>query len=109
MRRLNAFGWKLWGRMLFGLRVKDVDCAFKLFKREVIQNIEIESSGALISTELLVKTIKLGYKVEQLGVHHYPRVAGQQTGAKLGVIMKAFYESFKLFGKIYQYKKKSNG
>ena len=106
IRRLNALGWKLWGRMLFGLRVKDVDCAFKLFKREVIQNIEIESSGALISTELLVKTKKLGYKVEQLGVHHYPRTAGQQTGAKFAVIMKAFYESFKLFGKNFQYKKK---
>ena len=109
MRRLNAFGWKLWGRILFGLKVKDVDCAFKLFKREVIKNIEFESSGALISTELLVKTNKMGYKVVQSGVHHYPRMAGQQTGAKLSVIMKAFYESFKLFGKIHQYKKKLNG
>jgi glycosyltransferase involved in cell wall biosynthesis len=106
MRKLNALGWKLWGRMLFGLQVKDVDCAFKLFKREVIQNIEIESSGALISTELLVKTNKLGYKVEQLGVHHYPRTAGRQTGAKMSVILKAFNESFKLFGKIRKYKKK---
>jgi Glycosyltransferases involved in cell wall biogenesis len=105
MRKLNAFGWKLWGRLLFGLKVKDVDCAFKLFRREVIQNIQIESSGALISTELLVKAEKMGYRIIQSGVHHYPRMSGAQTGAKLNVILKAFYESFKLFSKIRRYKK----
>ncbi|MGE5582611.1 MAG: glycosyltransferase family 2 protein [Bacillota bacterium] len=105
IRRLNAYGWKIWGRALFGLKVKDVDCAFKLFKREVIQNIEIESSGALISTELLAKIKKTGFKIVESGVHHYPRKAGSQTGAKLSVIVKAFYESFKLYGKIKRYKK----
>jgi glycosyltransferase involved in cell wall biosynthesis len=100
MRKLNALGWKIWGRILFGVKAKDVDCAFKLFKKEVIQNVIIESSGALISTELLAKIQKQGYKIVQSGVHHYPRQAGKQTGAKLRVILKAFYESFKLFGKI---------
>ncbi len=100
IRKLNAFGWKMWGRVLFGLKVRDVDCAFKLFKREVIQKIAIESGGALISTELLVKIKKSGAKIVQCGVHHYPRQAGQQTGAKLNVILRAFYESFKLYRKI---------
>lgn len=100
VRKLNAFGWKMWARLLFGLNVKDIDCAFKLFKSEVIRNITIESSGALISVEFLTKIKKMGYKMAQLGVHHYPRQAGTQTGAKLHVILKAFYESFKLFGKI---------
>ena len=83
-----------------------MDCAFKLFKREVIQNITIESSGALISTELLAKIKKMGYHLEEAGVHHFPRSAGKQTGAKLRVILRAFYESFKLYGKIKKFAQK---
>lgn len=100
IRKLNAFGWNCWVRLLFGLKVKDIDCAFKLFKRELIENITIESSGALISAEILTKIKKAGYRIVESGVHHYPRQAGKQTGAKLSVIIKAFYESFKLYGKI---------
>lgn len=106
IRKLNAFGWKMWARLLFGLKVKDIDCAFKLFKKEVIDNIEIESTGALISVEFLTKIKNMGYKMAQLGVHHYPRKEGTQTGAKLSVIIRAFYESFKLHGKIKQFNKK---
>lgn len=100
IRKLNAFGWNCWARLLFGLKVKDIDCAFKLFKRELIENITIESSGALISVEILTKIKKAGYRLVESGVHHYPRQAGKQTGAKLSVIIKAFYESFKLYGRI---------
>jgi glycosyltransferase involved in cell wall biosynthesis len=105
IRKLNAFGWKMWARLLFGLNVKDIDCAFKLFKKEVIDNIEIESSGALITVELLTKIKNMGYKMAQLGVHHYSRKEGTQTGAKIGVIIRAFYESFKLYGKIKRFNK----
>jgi glycosyltransferase involved in cell wall biosynthesis len=100
IRKLNAFGWKMWARLLFGIKVKDIDCAFKLFKREVFANIRIESTGALINVELLAKLKKLGCKMIETGVHHYPRKAGTQTGAKLRVILKAFQESFTLYRKI---------
>ncbi len=100
IRKLNAFGWKVWARLLFGLKVRDIDCAFKLFKRELIEKITIESSGALISVEILTKIKKAGYRIVESGVHHYPRQAGKQTGAKLSVILKAFYESFKLYRRI---------
>lgn len=100
IRKLNAFGWNCWICLLLGLKVKDIDCAFKLFKRELIENITIESSGALSSAEILTKIKKAGYRIVESGVHHYPRQAGKQTGAKLSVIIKAFYESFKLYGKI---------
>jgi glycosyltransferase involved in cell wall biosynthesis len=100
IRKINAFGWKLWARLLFGLKTKDIDCAFKLFKREAIENIQIESTGALISVEILAKLKKAGCKIVESGVHHYPRTAGTQTGAKPGVILKAFWESFKLYRKI---------
>ncbi len=106
IRKLNAFGWKMWARLLFGLKVKDIDCAFKLFKREVIDHIAIESTGALISVEFLTKIKNMGYKIAELGVHHYPRKEGTQTGAKLKVILRAFYESFKLHKKIRQFNQK---
>lgn len=109
IRKVNAFGWKMWARVLFGLKVRDIDCAFKLFKKEVLDNIVIESSGALISLEFLTKIKSMGYKIVETGVHHYPRQAGKQTGAKLKVILRAFQESFKLYGKIQRFKKEAKG
>ena len=100
IRKLNAFGWKMWARILFGIKVKDIDCAFKLFKRGLIENIRIESTGALINVEILAKIKHMGSKIAELGVHHYPRTAGTQTGAKIKVILRAFYESFTLYSKI---------
>jgi glycosyltransferase involved in cell wall biosynthesis len=99
-RKLNAFMWGTMVKMLFGFKVKDVDCAFKLIKKEIIVKAQIESQGALVCTELLAKAAKMGYKIGEVGVHHYPRKAGTQTGAKLKVIIKAFVELFKLYGKI---------
>lgn len=100
MRKLNAWAWGTLVRFLFGLKVRDIDCAFKLLPRKLMQQIKLESRGALISTELLARAAKAGYRIEEIGVHHYPRTAGTQTGAKLGVILRAFKELFKLSGKI---------
>ncbi len=99
-RKLNAFAWGTLVKILFGFRVKDVDCAFKLIKKEIIDKIKLEAEGAMISTELLAKANKLGYKIKEVGVNHYPRKAGKQTGAKLSVILRAFVELFKLYRKL---------
>jgi glycosyltransferase involved in cell wall biosynthesis len=107
IRKLNAFGWKMWARLLFGLKVRDIDCAFKLFKHRTLEKITIESGGALISVEFLTKIKRSGFKIVEAGVHHYPRQAGQQTGAKLKVIVRAFYESFKLYWRIRGFGRKS--
>lgn len=104
-RKLNAFMWGTMVKLLFKFWVKDVDCAFKLMKKEIIEKAQVESEGALISTELLAKATKMGYKIGEIGVHHYPRTAGTQTGAKIGVIAKAFVELFKLYGKIQKWGK----
>ena len=78
------------------MKVRDIDCAFKLYKREIFDDIEMHSTGALIDTEILARAIQRGYTITQKGVHHYPRTAGSQTGAKLGVILRAFKELFRL-------------
>lgn len=100
MRKVNAFMWGSLVKLLFGFRVRDVDCAFKLIRKEVIDRAQVQAEGAMISTELLAKANKMGYKFKEVGVHHYPRRAGTQTGAKLKVIIRAFVELFKLAGRI---------
>ncbi len=100
IRKLNAWAWCTLVRALFGLKVRDIDCAFKLLPRRLMQQIKLESRGALISTELLARAARAGYRIEEVGVHHYPRTAGTQTGAKFRVILRAFRELFKLSGKI---------
>lgn len=97
VRLLNAWAWGTLVRFLFGLSIRDIDCAFKLFRRRVVDQCEFKASGAMISTELLARAKKAGYRFAQVGVHHYPRTAGTQTGAKLGVIARAFRELFKLY------------
>lgn len=100
IRKLNAWCWTKLVCFLFGMKLRDIDCAFKLYKREIFDNIKMTSTGALIDTEILARAIRRGYTVVQRPVHHYPRSAGTQTGAKLSVILRAFKELFKLYGKI---------
>jgi hypothetical protein len=99
LRSLNAFCWGSLVRTLFGLhgKVRDIDCAFKLFQRRVVDQTEFKASGAMISTELLAQAKKIGMKFKEVGVHHYPRTAGTQTGANIAVILRAFMELFKLY------------
>ena len=100
LRKLNAFCWNRLVCFLFGLKLRDIDCAFKLYKRELFDTIEMHSTGALIDTEILARAIRKGYTISQIGVHHYPRMAGQQTGANVKVIFRAFKELFKLHKQI---------
>ncbi|MDQ3098854.1 MAG: glycosyltransferase family 2 protein [bacterium] len=102
IRRLaNAKAWSFLINILFGLHVKDVDCAFKLFNQEILQTIQpLQSEGALISTEFLVKAKRAGFKIKEVPVDHLPRKGGTPTGANLKVIIKAFYELLKLWRKI---------
>jgi glycosyltransferase involved in cell wall biosynthesis len=95
-RRLNAAAWNWLVRRMFRLPVKDVDCAFKLVRRELLQSFALESTGAMISTELVVKCLAQGGRLEELGVHHRPRVAGEQSGANPRVIARAFFELARL-------------
>ena len=98
IRKLNAFAWGTLVRTLFQLKgVRDIDCAFKFVRRDVFKKFKLETTGAMISTELLVKSSKNGLRIKELGVNHYPRTAGVQTGAKISVIARAFKELFSYF------------
>lgn len=101
IRRLNAKlfgGWLV--RLMLNVYVTDLNCAFKLIPRKVLQAITLESTGALINAELYGRAIRAGFAIREVGVHHYPREAGVQTGAHLSVILRAFYDLFRLRQKI---------
>ena len=101
MRRLNAKlfgGWLV--RILLAVRVRDLNCAFKPIPKKVLDAIPLESTGALINAELYGRAVRRGFGIKEVGVHHYPRAAGVQTGAHLKVIVRAFYDLFRLRRKI---------
>jgi len=96
VRKINGWLWTQVICMVFSLKIRDVDCAFKLYRRAIFEGMKMESTGALIDTEILARAARKGYRITQRGVRHYPRTAGQQTGASLGVILRAFKELWQL-------------
>jgi glycosyltransferase involved in cell wall biosynthesis len=108
IRKINAWCWTKLVCLLFDIKIRDIDCAFKLYKREIFDNIKLLSDGALIDAEILARAIHKGYCFTQKGVHHYPRTAGTQTGANLRVILRAFKELFKLYSQIRKENTKTN-
>ena len=94
MRKLNAWGWKMLVRVVFKLRVRDIDCAFKLYRGQFFREHRLETRGAMINTEILYKFRRAGYTYTEIGVQHLPRRGGKATGAKLSVIARAFREMF---------------
>lgn len=96
LRKINAGLWGLLIRTLFGLRVRDIDCAFKLYPRAFVESVELKSDGALIDTEMLARAQRLGYDIVQTGVTHHPRTAGESSGGNIRVIFKAFKELWTL-------------
>lgn len=94
MRKANAWGWKMLVRRIFGVRVRDVDCAFKIYNGSFFREYRLETRGAMINTEILYKLKRAGYTYTEIGVHHLPRNGGKATGAKPIVILRAFRELF---------------
>jgi glycosyltransferase involved in cell wall biosynthesis len=90
VRKLNAFGWNTLVRLLFGYLCRDIDCGFKLFRREILQHVTLTSDGAMIDTEFLAGARARDFCIAEVPVTHLPRVAGAATGANLQVILKAF-------------------
>ncbi len=89
IRVVYARSYRLANRVFFGLPVRDVDCAAKLFRREALDGVRVESGGAFFSAELLVKIRSRHRSIAEVGVPHYPRTAGSPTGARPFVIWRA--------------------
>ncbi len=97
IRLLNAWMYGLYIRFMFGLAVKDMDCAFKIFPTDAYHKVRpIKAGGALFSAEFLIKLKRKGYVFKEVPVRHFPRKFGSQSGANLKVILRMFRESWKL-------------
>ena len=100
LRRLNTFAWNTLIRVLFGLRVRDVDCAFKLLPRRALEGLVLEAEGAMVSTELLAHLRRRGLRIAEIPVDHFPRTSGTPSGNDLRVILRAFRELARLYPRI---------
>jgi glycosyltransferase involved in cell wall biosynthesis len=94
LRVFYGKGWSMLCTLVFGYTVRDVDCGFKLLRREIVEELapQIRSRGATFSIEWLVRAKRAGYRFVELPVSHRPRVAGSSTGSNLDVIVRAFRE-----------------
>jgi len=89
---------KIWDFVFFGFIFRDIDCGFKMFKKEALNKIlPFKSEGAMITTEILAKAKRAKLKITQVEVSHYPRIYGDQSGGNLRVIVRAIRESFILW------------
>lgn len=79
LRCMLSWGYNRLVRLLFGVRVRDVDCGFKLFTREAAAQLNLETDDFFVDTEMVAKVGRLGLRSEEVGVRHYPRKAGRTT------------------------------
>jgi glycosyltransferase involved in cell wall biosynthesis len=107
VRKLNGAAWTALVRILLGITISDIDCGFKLFKREFLDAIELKARGAMISTELMARLAGRGARIKEVEVTHLPRLAGEQSGANLRVVARAFRELFVLYGDLRSERRRS--
>jgi glycosyltransferase involved in cell wall biosynthesis len=92
--------YKFLARRMFGLPIRDVDCDFRLMRREAIQNITLTSTSGVVCTEMVYKLSRAGYRFVETPVHHYPRLYGQSQFFTLRRVARTGYDFFKLWLKL---------
>lgn len=98
IRHLLMTMLKIWDFVFFGFYFRDIDCGFKMFRREALEKIRpLRSEGAMITTELLAKAKKAKLRIRQVGVTHYPREFGDSSGGNPRVVIRAVIESLNLW------------
>ena len=104
LRRFLSWGYNSLVGYLFDLNVKDIDCAFKIFRKDIFSKIEIESKNFFVNTEVLAKAMYFGFNVLEVGVPHFPRTAGKTT-VTLKHIPMTLIELYRIFKSIKRLKK----
>lgn len=95
-RKITSFTYNLVLQVLFDLPYRDVDCAFKLVPRSLIDRIDISSVDAFIDAEILIRAQQLGYRITEIGVTHRPRETGV-SGVKTNVILGTIGEMIRFY------------
>ena len=95
-RLLYSYVYNRLIQTVFGLRLRDMNFAFKLMRRSLLDNIELRSEGSFIDVELLARAQKLGFSIVQFGVDYFPRTRGISTLSSNSVIFKILREMYEL-------------
>jgi glycosyltransferase involved in cell wall biosynthesis len=96
VRTVYSFFYNTLVRVLFGVKVRDINFAFKLCRRRVFDHVKLESEGSFIDAELVIAATRYGYKVVQFGVDYFPRTRGVSTLSSPSVIVTILREMFEL-------------
>jgi len=100
-RKILSLGYNMLVSLIFDLNIRDIDCAFKIFRKSIFERIDINSNRFFVNTEILAKARKLGCSVKEVGVTHFPRLEGS---SKVG--FKDIHWTLKEMKRIYGYIKK---
>ena len=95
LRKINSYYYNLLITKLFKLQIKDVNCAFKLIPKELIDSISITSKQGFIDGEIIIKALSLGYDIVEIEVTHLPRKNGEASGGRINVIVETFIETLR--------------
>ena len=101
-RKIVSKIYNLLNRLLFGVAVKDIGCAFKLFKRDAFDNLEVKTNGFFFDAELIIRAKKAGLSIKEVGISHYPSLASEKSlfGGKSSIrtshVIKIIVEMVKL-------------
>lgn len=99
-RAIYTFFYNLLIRTFFGVKARDINFAFKLCRRQVLDHIELRSEGSFIDAELIIRSLRSGFELLQFGVDYFPRTRGESTLSSLGVIRNIFAEMWQLRGEL---------
>jgi glycosyltransferase involved in cell wall biosynthesis len=84
-------------RLLFRIRIRDIDCDFRLIRRRLLEEIRLTSTSGTICVELVRKLELSPYRVVEVGVHHYPRLHGRSQFFRMRALAKTFYQLLRLY------------
>jgi glycosyltransferase involved in cell wall biosynthesis len=96
LRAIYTFVYNGLIKALFGVKVRDINFAFKLCRRRIFEHVELRSEGSFIDAELIIRSTRLGYEIMQMGVDYFPRTRGISTLSSPGVIVKIVKEMWSL-------------
>jgi glycosyltransferase involved in cell wall biosynthesis len=99
-RAIYTFFYNLLIRTMFGVKARDINFAFKLLRRRVLDKIELRSEGSFIDAELIIRALRSGFELQQFGVDYFPRTRGQSTLSSFGVIRTIIAEMVRLRGEL---------
>jgi glycosyltransferase involved in cell wall biosynthesis len=105
LRAVYTFVYNGLIKALFGVKVRDINFAFKLCRRRIFEHVQLKSEGSFIDAELVIRATRMGYEIMQMGVDYFPRTRGESTLSSPGVILKILREMWSLRTELHEIQK----